>query len=218
MPAGFSLPELNSYRYADFAIGGFDSSEVAVYEVTDTIGGGSVIDAVRLTGVTTTLEVGKYTVRFRMNDIGLGPGELRRFVAIGNDSVPQPASADFARDRVSTLRSDSTQADLIVIAHPDLIDSSCSEGGNPCDYDVDCTGGDTDRCELTVGSALDNLLAHRASQGISSRVARIVDVQDEFNDGLYGPQSIKNFLAPFVRACSALNLAGNVPRCLTRHR
>jgi hypothetical protein len=174
-----------------FEIGGFTSSAVEVYEVTARIGESDVVDSVRLTGV----ELLGGVVRFRMdNDGALTDGTLRRFVVSGVDSVAPAAAADFEADRVSTLISDTTQADLLIIAHADLIGGECSEGANPCSHDVDCVAGPTDRCEPLLGSSLDQLVTQRASDGITSRVARMQDVEDEFNFGVAGPQAIRNFL------------------------
>jgi hypothetical protein len=182
----FDYPDGNAL----FEISGFTSAAVEVYEVTGRVGESDLADSVRLTGV----ELVGGTLRFRIDDTSSG-GSSRQFVVTGLDSVAIPAGADFEADRVSTLISDTTQADLLVIAHPDLIGGVCSEGANPCSYDVDCVAGATDRCELVVGSSLDRLLVQRAAQGITSRVARIQDVDDEFDSGLAGPPAIKNFLA-----------------------
>ena len=65
-----------------------------------------------------------------------------------------PAAASFEADRVSTIMTDTTQADLVVIAHPDLLECECSEGGNPCSYDIDCVMSATDVCELLTASKL----------------------------------------------------------------
>jgi len=182
---------------AEFEIAGMLSpaGDVDLYEVTGKDGTSGIVDTVRLTGASVVLDGSTYTVRFGVdNDPGLADGTLRRFVVVGAGSVSLPAAADFQNDRVSTLRQDTTPAELIVIAHPDLLDSRCSEGGNPCSYDTDCGGGESDRCELDPASMLSQLMAFRAGQGISSRLARIQDVEDEFNHGLTGPGAIESFL------------------------
>ncbi len=183
---------------ANFAISGLQSGgpELIVYEVTREIGTSGVADAVRLTDAQTILDGPTYTLRFRMDaDAAIPDGTLRRFVVAGASGVSTPAAADFRADRVSSLRDDLTPAELIVVAHPNLLDSRCSDGGNPCAYDVECTESLADRCEVDPASALGRLLAQRASQGIPSRVARVQDVEDEFNGGLAGPLAIKNLIA-----------------------
>lgn len=154
---------------AEFEVSGLASSSPEIYEITGRAGGTGIVDAVRLTGATVT-GAGPYTVRFRVdNDPALADGTLRRFVVAGSGGVAIPPDADFQADTVSDLRSTSNQADLIVIAHPSVLDQGPS-------------------------SPLTQLLNHRASQGISSKVARLQDVEDEFNDGLAGPLAIENFL------------------------
>ena len=106
-----------------------------MYEVTGHIGTSGVVDTVRLTGVGVTPDGMTYTVRFRMdNDPGLADGTPRTFVVAGQGSIPIPVPADLEADRVSTLTTDPAQADLVVIAHPDLLVSECSEGGGPCSH------------------------------------------------------------------------------------
>lgn len=183
---------------ANFAISGLESAgpELNVYEVTHELGTSGVADAVRLTGVQAIFDGPTYTARFRMdNDAALADGVLRRFVVTGANGVSTPSAADFRPDRVSSLKQNLGPVDLIIVAHPDLLDSHCSVGGNPCGYDVECVESASDRCELDSESALSRLLAQRQSQGISSRVTRVQDVEDEFNDGLAGPLAIKNLIA-----------------------
>ncbi len=89
----------------------------------------------------------------------------------GASGVAIPAPADFTTDTVSDLRNTGNQADLIVIAHPTALG-------------------------VTATTTLNSLLAWKlANQGITSKVAMIQDVYDEFGDGLQTPQAIKNFLA-----------------------
>ncbi len=154
---------------AEFVVSGLSGSAPAIYEVTKLLGGTGISDTVRLTGAAVS-GAGPYAARFRMdNDPGLPDGSPRRFVVAGDAAIGAPAPADFSADTVSDLRSTSNQADLLVIAHPTVVDASPS-------------------------SALSQFLAHRASQGISSKIAMIRDVQDEFGDGLEGPLAIRSFL------------------------
>jgi hypothetical protein len=157
---------------AEFLVSGLTSSSPDIYEITGRVGGTGVVSAVRLTGATVT-GAGPFTIRFRVdNDPTLTDGTPRRFVVAGGGAVLIPADPDFTSDTVSDLRNNTNQADFIVIAHPDTLG--------------------------TVGSAarttLNNLLAYHLSKGITSKIAMLEDVQDEFNDGLPGPLAIKNFL------------------------
>jgi hypothetical protein len=159
---------------AEFEVTGLSSSSPAIYEITGRLGSSGVVDPVRILGAAVTGS-GPNTVRFRVdNDPAIADGEPRRFVVFGDGAVSIPASADFEADTVSDLRQSSVQADLIVIAHPDVLD-------------------DPANCSSTV---LGDYLAHRlAASGLTSKVACMEDVEDEFNDGLAGPLAIKNFLA-----------------------
>jgi len=187
----FSYPD----GAAEFEITGFASGAVEVYEVTGRIGSSGVVDAVRLTGATVLPDGPTHTVRFHVEqDPALEDGTPREFVVAGHDHIPTAGAGDLDPDRTSTLATDATHAGMVVIAHPDLLDSTCSEGGNACQYDVDCTSSPTDRCEIASGSVLDLLLDHRAGQNIPARVARIQDIEDDFNHGLAGPGAIKRFL------------------------
>ncbi len=200
----FSYPD----GTAIFAVTGLSSTNVQVYEITGTLGASGIVDAVRLTSVQFTPTGPTFTARFRMDNGG--SGMPRRFAVVGPLGVAAPAAADFKVDRVSELASDTTPAELIVVAHPDLLESSCSVGANSCDYDADCTASPSDRCELDPSSELSQLLAHRATQGISSRVARIGDVEDEFNQGLAGPLAIRKL----VEWTMAGNWSGSPPSYL----
>lgn len=185
-----------TFTYPDgsavFAVTGLSSNNTQVYEITGELGASGIVDAVRLTSVQFTPTGPTFTARFRMDNGG--SGMPRRFVVVGPLGVATPVAADFKADRVSELVSDTAPADLIVVAHPDLLESFCSVGANACDYDVDCTAGSADRCELDPSSELSQLLAHRLTQGISSRVARLGDVEDEFNQGLAGPLAIQELV------------------------
>ena len=157
----------------EFLIDGFTGTEIEVWELTAQSGAG-VIQPVRLTGVQVAASgPGVFSARFLMdNDAALADGTPRRFVAFGSGSVALLAGTEFPVDVVSDLRDPLNQADLVVIAHDDVLDAS-------------------------PGSALDNLLAHRATPaggGLTSKVVRLEDIQDDFNFGLAGPQAIREFL------------------------
>jgi hypothetical protein len=154
---------------AEFVVGNLLSSgsSLAVYEVT--AAAGAIAQPVQLTGASVT-GAGPFSVRFRVDrNLGLPDGAPRTFVVAGNGAVTVPTTADFVADTVSDLRDGALQADLLVIAHPSVLDQG-------------------------AGSPLSQLLALRASRGLSSKVARLDDVEDEFNDGIAGPAAIKNFL------------------------
>lgn len=159
-----------------FEIPGFDDAAIEVWEITADVAGSGLAGPVRLDGVevvpTGGGEPGAFKARFEIDDDAAVPdGEPRTFVAFG-DSVPvTPSGSDFELDVVSDLRDNGLQADLIVVAHPDVLDPG--PGSTP----------------------LDDLLALRASQGITSKVALLGDVEDEFNDGLPGPDAIRRFVA-----------------------
>lgn len=189
----FSRPDGPAVRVE---IDGFSGPEVEVYEITAFAGSSLVRSPVRLTGTSVQFGGSDYSVEFRIDeDPALLDGSTRTFVAIGPGGALTPPASDLEPDRVSTLASDTSQADLVVIAHPDLIESSCSMGGNACSYDLECVADPADRCEVDPASSLGQLLAHRAGQGITSRVARIGDVYDEFGDGLARPEAIRSFLS-----------------------
>jgi hypothetical protein len=169
----FEWPNLTQ----NIEVTGITSHDPEVYELTHLIPGSEVVDAIRLVGVDVlpnTPNTPPYTVRFRMREDGNLPmGETRRFVVAGSGAVQIPSGPDFEEDTVSDLRNTTNEADIIVIAHPDVM-------ADP----VTCTS-----------PSLTALLAHRLSQGLTSRVACLEDVEDDFNFGLQGPLAIKNFLA-----------------------
>ncbi|HKQ62702.1 MAG TPA: C25 family cysteine peptidase [Candidatus Polarisedimenticolaceae bacterium] len=156
---------------AEFVVTGLTDSTPDVYEITR--GVSPVIPAVRITGGTVSGSPGAFSVRFRVdNDPSLPDGTLRRFVVAGDAAAALPPGADFTADTISDLRNQANQADLIVIAHPSVLDAS-------------------------AGSPLSQLLAHRATAaggGLTSKIARLDDIEDEFNFGLSGPLAIKEFL------------------------
>lgn len=154
---------------AEFIVSGLQSAAPAVWETTRRVGASPVVLPVRLTGGTVS-GAGPYSIRFRVDeDPSIADGTLRRFVVAGDAATTIPASQDFQADLVSDLRNTSNQADLIVIASATVLDDS-------------------------PGSTVANFLTHRGTQGISSKVVLISDVEDEFNDGLPGPLAVKRFL------------------------
>lgn len=155
---------------AEFTVSGLTSASPTVYEISGRVGGGAVVDAVRLTGGTVT-GAGPFTIRFRSdNDPGIADGTPRRYVVFGDGAVLVPAAVDFAADTVSDLRTNTAQTDLIVIAEPTVLGASSQ-------------------------ATLNQLLSWRqTNQGIASRTVFLQDIYDEFNDGLPGPVAIRRFL------------------------
>ena len=157
---------------AEFQVTGLTTNLPEVWELTGQVGTSGVVAPVRVTGGALGGSAGNFSIRFHMSqDPAIPDGTPRRFVVAGGNGVAIPAAADITPDTVSDLRDTSNQADLIVIAHPTALGA-------------------------TATTTLNSLLAWKlANQGISSKVAMIQDVYDEFGDGLAGPQAIKNFLA-----------------------
>jgi hypothetical protein len=172
---------------AEFQLTGLASNAPEVWELTGRVGGTGVVNAVRVSGATVT-GAGPYAVRFRMDgDPLLANGTLRRFVAFGSGAIATPADPDFQPDTVSDLRSNATQADMIVIAHPSVLGAASQP-------------------------VLNQLLAWRlANQGITAKIAMIGDVYDEFNDGLPGPVAIQNFLRWVMSTAPGEGWAGPKP-------
>lgn len=156
---------------AEFIVENLSTSAVDVFELTSTPDGGGIALR-RLTGATVS-GVGPYNVRFRIDDDpALEAGTMREFLVISEGAGSVPADTDFVPDQVSNLRDTLTQADMIVVAHPDLLDDA-------------------------PGSVLNQLLDYKASAAggeITSVIARLNDVYDEFNGGQPGPLAIREFL------------------------
>ncbi|ANM28918.1 hypothetical protein ABI59_03795 [Acidobacteria bacterium Mor1] len=158
---------------AEFIVSGLSSTEVEVWELTQPLAGtgfGIVDEPVRLTGVSTS-GAGSVDVRFRIDDTG--SGAPRRFAVFATGALSTPSGSDFEADMVSDL-AQSAGGDILVIAHRSLLD-------------------DPANCADTELSAL---LAYRsAEQGLSSVVACMDDVDDDFNFGFNGPPGIQSLLA-----------------------
>lgn len=156
---------------AEFSVSGLADPTPTIYEIT-LAAGESVIRPVLLANAATS-GAGPFAVRFRMDqDPALADGTPRRFVVIEGGATIAPTAAQFEADTVSDLRDPANQADLIVIAHPALLDT-------------------------TPGGPLDQLLVHRASAAggaLTSKVVLLQDVYDEFQHGLPGPTAIREFL------------------------
>jgi hypothetical protein len=157
---------------AEFVVEGLADDDPVVWEIT-LAEGEDVVQPVRLTGLEITGATAPYSVRFKVdNDPDITDGDPRRFLVADGSGDYLLQASDLEADEVSTLRENGNQADLIVIGHSDLLDTAS-------------------------GSPLDQLLGFRASPaggGLSSIVADMQDVQDEFNHGLAGPTAIREFL------------------------
>lgn len=187
---------------AEFIVSGLADATAEIYEITPTQGQ-NVVLPVRLTGASvgqappqrfyegSGREGGTNAVRFRMdNDPALADGTARRFVVAGASAVIRPGFGEFEPDTVSDLRDNVHQADLIVIAHPDVLDAA-------------------------PASPLSNLLAYRATPqggGLTSKIVLMQDIQDEFNDGLPGPDAIREFLRWVMSTAAGEGWAAPKPR------
>ena len=172
---------------ADFEIGNLADPSPEIWEIT-LPAGEHIVPTKRITGATSPAA---NTIRFHMaNDPGLADGTPRRFIVFGGSAVSVPSSGDFPVDTVSDLRDNLTQADMIVIAHPDVLDT-------------------------TPGQPFDLWVTHRgtaAGGNLSIKLAMIEDVQDEFNDGLPGPEGIREFLRWVLSTTGGEGWANPKPR------
>ena len=152
----------------EFIVSGMTSGAPAIYELTNKVGSTGVVSPVRLTGGTVS-GTGPFSVRFRVDDAGLGEGALRRFVVFGNGAVSSLTDPNFLLDTESDLKLTSNRADMIVIAHPSVLGAAST-------------------------ATLNQVLSYHAGKNITSKIVMIQDIYDEFGDGLPGPVAIKNFL------------------------
>ena len=159
-----------------FEISGLADSTPQIYETTAGPAGEPTLPT-RLTGLAVT-GTNPYTVRFEMRqDPDLADGTPRRFLVLGDSAITTVAGGDFAEDVVSDLRDPSNQADIIVIAHPDVLDAGPDA----------CAGPNPTGCLTAWRSA-------KAGLGLTSKVVLLDDIYDEFNFGLPGPVAIREFL------------------------
>lgn len=153
---------------------GLTQPTVAIYEITTTLGGTPLANPVRVTGAAVTGVSAPYSVDFQFAADGTLPvGTKRRFIVATvttsiatGDLVPASVRADVA----SNLHTPGTGADWLVIANGTFLDAS-------------------------PGSAWQQLLARRASQGLRVRVVDVEDVYDEFSWGIAEPQAMRDFVA-----------------------
>jgi hypothetical protein len=155
---------------AEFIVSGLSSSTPEIFEITGKVAATGVVNPVRLSGGAVS-GAGPFSVRFRVdNDPAIADGTPRRFVVFGAGAIASLTDPDFTLDTVSDLKTNSNQADMIVIAHPTVLGAASQ-------------------------ATLNQLLAYHATKGVTSRIVMMQDIADEFGDGLAGPVAIRNFLA-----------------------
>ncbi len=142
------------FDYADglkeFQLSGFSSDSINVWDISNP-------DSPRI-AVNTAISSG--TVSFE----GDSSGEVTYYVFEDN-AYNTPVS--ITKDNPSTLKSDTTQTDYIIISHKNFISST----------------------------SVSDLISLRQSQGMSTRLVDVEDIFDEFNYGIYSVQAIKDFLS-----------------------
>lgn len=134
-----------------YQVGGFPSSQVEVYDITDPFTPTRVVSAA-VTGS------GPYTVAFQITQAAPAT-----FTLVSEANIMAPKRVE--RFEPSGLKAPSNGADYIIITH---------------------------RAFMT---AAQRLADYRASQGLRTMVVDVAQLYDEFNDGIYHPMAIRNFLA-----------------------
>ena len=172
----FTVPNQNT----QFHVTGFTQNVAAIYEITKTLSGTPLVDPVRLTNAQVTGAAAPFSFDFQIAFDGTLPAQRQFIVSTvtgGTTSgvlVPAAAEQDTSMSCptycVPNLHSPGTGADWLVIANASFLDS-------------------------TPGSAWQQLLARRASQGLAVKVVDVKDVYDEFSYGISDPQAIRDFLA-----------------------
>lgn len=134
--------------------------------------GAQTTTAIELTNVFTTASPPWRKRMVVVDDPDVANGTLRRFVVIEPTEIVALAASALEPAPDSDLRDTAKQADMIVIAHPDLLD-------------------------LTPAGAVDGWLAHRASPAGGDLAIEIVwvdEIYDTFDAGQFGPDAIREFL------------------------
>jgi hypothetical protein len=135
----------------EVTLSGFTNPSVRVADITDPK------QVHELTGVTVESEGTGYRVRF-----GAARNGKRTLLAFTEDVIKSPAS--IIPNQSSTWYAPTNSADLVIITHPDFIDS------------------------------LGPLKSFRESQGLSVVIIDVQDLYDEFSFGAKTPQALKEFL------------------------
>jgi len=157
---------------AEFVVAGLTEPGLAgVYELR-AAAGAAVQTPVLLQGAQLS-GTRPFKLRFRIDeDPALPSGTARRFLVVGPSAIRTVGATEIQELAVSDLRHPEQQADLVVIAHPDVLNDA-------------------------AGSPLRQLLDYRATPeggGLSSKIVSLEELYDEFNDGLPGPTAIHEFL------------------------
>jgi Peptidase family C25 len=149
--------ENNSLRFSSrptqtITVDGFTTAELRLLDCTDPF-------ALTLSRPISEPSAGGYAIKIEPSAVRTKGRLLYAFPDTQNDT---PAS--FSLNQPSTLNLSSNGADLVIIAHKDLIPSTAP------------------------------LVTLRQSQGMQVLVVDVEDVYDEFSFGVHGPQAIKSFL------------------------
>jgi len=157
----FEIPDAN----ARYQVGEFTVAPTAWYDISlkDPATGQPI--SRRISNAQVTAVSGGFQTRFELQAEGL---PARRLLVAAPEAVRPPAA--MARLEQTPLIAPSDGADLVVIAHPSLID-------------------------LGSGSALSDYLQLRQSQGLRTRVVSVLDIFDQFSGGLPEVNAIRDFLA-----------------------
>lgn len=156
-----------------FHITGLSANTFALYEMTKLVSGVPILSPVRLTGATVTGASAPFSVDFQIvNDPTLPPSYKRRFVIstiTASTSTGDFVPASVKPDAPSSLHSPAAGVDWLVIANPDVLDT-------------------------TPGSSWQQLVSRRTAQGLRVTVVSTEDVYDEFSYGISDPQAIRDFI------------------------
>ncbi len=167
----------------EFRINGFSSPDVSVFDVTDPL------NPVALAGVQVSASA-PYEVRFR--DDVTAPRRYAAFVRGSGELTV--ADAALRRVQPTSLASPAVEPDYIIVV--------------PATADIDGDGTPDD-----FAAEAQRLKDHRESQGHRVAIARLSDIEDEFDGGLHRPLAIRNYLrhafAHWTRPPMYLLLAGD---------
>lgn len=115
--------------------------------------------------------------RWAIEQSSSGGTDARRYAAAAGNGFLTPASvvedtppSAYDSSLGDSLKSAGLGADWLLIGHDEFLDTS-------------------------PGSALDELIARRESQGLSTAVVTVEDIYDEFSAGLSDPQGLRDFLS-----------------------